>query len=56
MARERQVWEDKYNMDMGKQSQKIAELNIKLRAEKTGRAELQVENQSILNRARKLHH
>ena len=44
MAGERQVWEDKYKMDTGKQSQDIAELKIKLRAEKIGRAELQVEN------------
>ena len=41
------MWEDKYKMDMGKQSQKIAKLKIKLRAEKIGRAELRVENQSI---------
>ena len=34
-------------MDMGKQSQEIAELKIQLRAERIGRAELQVENQSI---------
>ena len=47
MGGERQVWEDKYKMDMGKQSQEIAELKIKLRAEKIGRAELQAENQSI---------
>ena len=47
MAGERQMWEDKYKMDMGKQSQEITELKIKLRAEKIGRAELQVENQSI---------
>ena len=47
MAGERQVWEDKYKMDMEKQSQEIAELRIKLRAEKIGLAELQAENQSI---------
>ena len=47
MAEERQVWEDKYKMDMGKQSQEIAELKIKLRAKKIGRAELRAENQSI---------
>ena len=41
------MWEDKNKMDMGKQSQKIAELKIKLRTEKIGRAELQAENQSI---------
>ena len=47
MAGERQVWEDKYKMDMGKQSQEIVELKIKLRAENIGRAELRAENQSI---------
>ena len=47
MAGERQVWEDKSKMDTGKQSQDIAELKIKLRAEKIGRAELRAENQSI---------
>ena len=47
MVRERRVWEDKYKMDMGKQSQEIVELKIKLRAEKIGRAELRAENQSI---------
>ena len=36
MVGERQVWEDKYKMDMGKQSQEIAELKIKLRVEKIG--------------------
>ena len=36
-------------MDMGKQSQEIAELKIKLRAEKIGRVELRAENQSIRN-------
>ena len=44
MAEERQVWEDKYKMDMGKQSQEIAKLKIKLRAKKIGRAELRAEN------------
>ena len=34
-------------MDMGKQSQEIVELKIKLRAEKIRRAELPAENQSI---------
>ena len=47
MAGERQVWEDKYKMDMGKQIQEIAQLKIKLRAEKIRRAELRTENQSI---------
>ena len=47
MAGERQVWKDKYKMDMEKQSQDIAELKIKLKAEKIGRAELQARNQSI---------
>ena len=41
------MWKDKYKTDMGKQSQEIAELKIQLRAERIGRAELQVENQSI---------
>ena len=49
MADERQAWEDKYKTDMGKHSQEIAELKIKLRAERIGRAELQVENHSILD-------
>ena len=47
MVEERQVWEDKYKTDMGKQSQEIAKLKIKLKAEKIGRAELRAENQSI---------
>ena len=47
MAGERQVWEKKYKMDMGKQSQEIAKLKIKLRVEKIGRAELRAENQLI---------
>ena len=47
MVGERQVWQDKYKMDMGKQSQEITELKIKLRAEKIGWAELRTENQSI---------
>ena len=37
----------KYKMDMGKQSQEIAELKIKLRTKKMGRAELRAKNQSI---------
>ena len=49
MAEERQTWESKYKMDIGKQSQEITELKLKLRSEKIGRAELQVENQSIRN-------
>ena len=49
MVEERQVWEDKYKVDMKEQSQEITELKIKLRAEKIGRAELQAENQSIWN-------
>ena len=44
---ERQAWEDKYNTDVGKQSQEIAKLKIKLRVEKIGRVGLQAENQSI---------
>ena len=47
MAGERQGWENKYKTDMEKRSQEIAELRIKLRAKKIGRAELQAENQSI---------
>ena len=47
MAGERQVWEDKYKTDMGKQSQEIAELKITLRAKKIGWAELRAKNQSI---------
>ena len=36
-------------MDIGRQSQEITELKLKLRAEKIGRTELQTENQSIRN-------
>ena len=49
MAEERQTWESKYYMDIGRQSQEITELKLKLRAEKIGRVELQVKNQSIRN-------
>ena len=49
IAGERQTWKDKYKIDTGKHSQEIAELKIKLRAERIGQAELQVENQSILD-------
>ena len=52
IAGERQAWEGKYKTDMGKHSQEIVELKIKLRAERIGRAELQVENQSILDALR----
>ena len=47
MDGERQVWEDKYKTDMEKQSQEIAKLSTKLRAEKIGWAELRAENQLI---------
>ena len=47
MVGKRQVWEDKYKMVMGKQSQEITKLKIMLSAEKIGRAELRAENQSI---------
>ena len=46
---ERQAWEDKYKIDMGKHSQENAKLKIKLRAERISRAELHAENQSILD-------
>ena len=36
VAGERQAWEDKYKTDMGKHSQEIFELKIKLRAERIG--------------------
>ena len=49
MAGERRAWEDNYKTDMGKHSQEIAELKIKLRAEGISRAELQAKNQSILD-------
>ena len=49
MAEERQTWESKYKMDIGKQSQEITELKFKLRVEKIGRAELQAENQLVRN-------
>ena len=45
IAGERQAWKDKYKTDMGKHSQEITKLRIKLRAEKIRRAELQAENQ-----------
>ena len=54
MFGERQVWEDKYKMDMGKQFQEITELKFKLRTERIGRAELQVENQAIRNALREM--
>ena len=47
MVEERQTWESKYKMDIGKQSQEITKLKLKLKAKKIGRVELQVENQSI---------
>ena len=47
MDRERQVWEDKYKMDTGKESQEIVKLRFELKAEKIGRVELRAENQSI---------
>ena len=43
---------DKYKTDMGKHSQEIAKLKIKLRAERIGLAELQAKNQSILDALR----
>ena len=49
IARERQAFEDKYKTDMGKHYQENTELKIKLRVERIGRAELQAENQSILD-------
>ena len=52
VARERQAWEDKYKTDMGKHSQENTELKIKLRAERISQAELQAENQSILDALR----
>ena len=52
IAREKQAWEDKNKTNMGKHSQEIAELKIKLRAERIGRAKLQAENQSILDALR----
>ena len=39
---------------MGRQSQEITELKLKLRAEKIGRAELQAENQAIRNAFREM--
>ena len=49
IAGERQAWDDKYKTDIGKHSQEITKLKIKLRAEMIGLAELQAENQSILD-------
>ena len=39
---------------MGRQSQEITELKLKLRAEKIGRAELQAEYQAIWNALREM--
>ena len=39
-------------MDIGRQSQEITKLKLKLRAKKIGRAKLQVENRSILDALR----
>ena len=41
-------------MDTRRQSQEITELKLKLRAEKIGQAELQVENQAIWNALREM--
>ena len=41
------MWEDKYKMDTGKESQEIVKLRFELKAEKIGRVELRAENQSI---------
>ena len=54
MVEERQVWEDKYEVDAKERSQEIAELKFKLKAERIERAELQAENQSIWNAIRAL--
>ena len=39
---------------MGRQSQEIMKLKLKLRAKKIGRAELQVENQAVWNALREM--
>ena len=52
MAEERQIWESKYEMDTGKQSQEIMKLKFKFRAEKIERVKLRAENQSIQNALR----
>ena len=49
MVGERQIWESKYEMDTGKQSQEITKLKFKLIAEMIRRAELRAENRSIRN-------
>ena len=54
MADERQAWENKYEADAKEQSQEVAELKFKLRAERIERIELQVENQSFRNAIRAL--
>ena len=43
------MWEDKYKMDTGKQSQEITKIRFELKAKKIGQAELRAENQSIRN-------
>ena len=52
MAKERQVWENKYDTNTKEQSQEITELKFNLRVEKTRRAELWAENQSVWNTLR----
>ena len=52
IVEERQAWEDKYKTDIGKHFQENAELKIKLRAERIGRAKLPAKNQSILDALR----
>ena len=54
MAEERQAWENKYEADAKKRSQKVAELKFKLKVERIEWAELQAKNQSVRNAIRAL--
>ena len=49
MAKERQVLENKYETDIKEHFREITELKFNLKAEKIGRAELQVENHFFWN-------
>ena len=54
MAEDKQAWENKYEADTKERSQEVAELKIKLRAEKIERTKLQAENQSVRDAIRAL--
>ena len=48
MVKERQMWEHKYEMAIGKQSQEIAGLKFKMRAKKIEQAELKQSFQNTI--------